>query len=567
MNNSDLYNLFNLSPIPTWVFEVSSLSFLDVNVAAQESYGYTKDEFLSMTINDIRPVDDIEEVTNIVKENTKTKIFYKNSFKHLRKNGEMIDVEIASNPITFNGKAARLVSATDISEKLKAQQALSLNEKRFVALVQDGSDMITIIDEEFRYKYVSPASKKVFGVAPDFFIGKKAFAYIHEDDKPRIEQEAMQIWENKHIQLSPYRYRDLDGNWLWIETRATNLFNDPAVQGIVCTSKDVTERINNEKILQENIERYNIVSKATSDIIWDCNFIENTIIWNKAIKGILKYNNKEQTSYEWWKENIHDDDRQRVVKKIEEHLLSGVSNWHDEYLFLCGDGYYKCIYDRGFLLFDENGKAYRMIGAMQDITEKKEEEAWSKLLESAVVNASDGILITSAAKHPLIIYVNDALLAMSGYTREELIGEHPSILHGSHSDQDSLNKLLNAVEREESCKLELVNYTKQGKAYHVSITLTPVHEPNGKLARWVSIRRDVSEHWKHMNEIEQQNKKLNQISWMQSHVARAPLARIISFVELLELTKSDEERKEIMQHLKYSTDELDKIITTIANQT
>ncbi len=565
MKDSDFYNLFELSPAPMWLFDVITLRFLDVNLAATINYGYTKAEFLSMTINDIRPPEEVKRVEEIISENTKNNTFYQNTFKHLRKNGEIIYVDIASNSITFKGEKVRLVLATDVTKKLEAERALSLSEKRFMALVQDGSDMITIIDQDFRYKYVSPASIRVFGAEPDFFIGKKAFTYIHDDDIKRVEEEALKIWERKHIQLSPYRYRDIYGGWIWTETRATNLFDDPAVQGIVCTSKDVTERIVNEKLVQQNIERYNIMSKATSDIIWDCDFKINNVVWNRAIKGILKYS-VNNTSLNWWKERIHPDDHERVVEKFDRYVREGISRWEDEYRFLCGDESYKYIFDRGFVLLDEHRKAYRMIGAMQDITKRKEEESWSKLLESVVVNTSDGVLITDTSEQPLIIYVNDALLAMSGYSREELIGSPPAILHGKNSDQESLKKLKDSIAKHEPCKVELINSTKTGENYHVSLNITPVIEGDGKIVRWISIQRDVSEQRRYVNEIEERNKKLNEISWMQSHVARAPLARIMSLLDLLDGSENISEQKELMNYLKSSAHELDEIITSIAKQ-
>lgn len=567
MENTNLHGLFELSPVPMWVFDVETLKFLDVNAAAVRNYGYSKEEFLEMTINDIRPPEQAEQIAAIVKENTKSGIYYKNTFLHQRRNGELIDVEIASNLVTFNGRPARLVLAIDITEKLKIQQALVLNEQRFKALVQDGSDMITVIDHDFKYKYVSPASKVVFGADPDFFLGKPAFAYIHPEDLDRVEKEAGAIWDKKHIQLSPYRYRTAVGGWLWVETKATNLFDDPAVQGIVCTSKDITPRIEQEKLIKESIERFNVVSKATSDIIWDCNFDENTIVWNRAIKGILKYEKKQKTSYDWWKENIHPEDRPRVINKLQKDLQSGVIKWKDEYRFLCGDGNYKHIFDRGFVLHAEDGRPYRMIGAMQDITVRKEEENWSKLLESVVVNTSDGVLITDASERPKIIYVNDALIKMSGYSREELIGAYPDILHGTDSDQYELKKLKQAVADLSACTVELVNYTKSGESYYVSVNLNPIKETDGKLVRWVSIQRDVSDERRYINEIEARNKKLNEISWLQSHVVRAPLARIMSLVDLLKHTEDQRERADLFAHLKNSADELDEIVTTIANQT
>ncbi|MFD0941719.1 PAS domain-containing protein [Pedobacter boryungensis] len=566
MNNTDLYNLFELSPVPMWVFEVKSLRFLDVNVAATIEYGYTKEEFLLMDIMSIRPIEDVSEVKGIVEENSKTGSFFRNVFRHLTKNGKLLYVQIASNAINYKGVPARLVLAVNVTEKFEVQQALLVNERRFKALVQDGSDMITIIDKEFRYSYVSPASQRVFGVSPEFFIGKKAFDFIHKDDIARVEQEAVEIWNKKTIQLSPYRYKDAVGGWLWIETKATNLFDDPAVAGIVCTSKDITERIIADQRVAENVERFNIVSKATSDVIWDCDIKQGTILWNRAIDGILKHQSKERTSLDWWKEHIHPQDRDRVMVKLEEHISKGISRWMDEYKFLCGDGTYKNIFDRGFVMVNDAGKAYRMIGAMQDITDRKREEEWSKLLESVVVNTSDGVLITdTSSPSPIIIYVNQAMVEMSGYTREELIGKYPDVLHGSNTSQVELLKLKSAIETRTSTKVELINYTKNGEQYDVSVSLTPIFDEDGHLMRWISIQRDVSEQRRYVEQIEEKNRKLQDISWLQSHVVRTPLARIMSLVELLENTDASPQQLELLTYMRTSSDELDRIIREIAN--
>jgi PAS domain S-box-containing protein len=566
MKKTNIYGLFELSPVPMWVFDVKTFQFLDVNVAATAEYGYTKDEFLSMGINDIRPAGDALQVTEIVRENAKSGAFFKDVFRHITKDGELIHVQVASNAIIYRGIEARVVLAMNVTERVRAQQMLLENERRFKALVQDGSDMITVIDGEFRYRYVSPASERVFGVAPDFFIGKKAFDFIHRDDLERVASEASEIWEKRTIQLSPYRYKDANGGWIWVETRATNLFEDPAVAGIVCTSKDITERIMTEQVVAENIERFSIVSKATSDVIWDCDLLQGKILWNVAVKGILKYQSTEHTSLDWWKQLIHPQDRERVVKKLHRSIENRVSRWTDEYRFLCGDGTYKDIFDRGFVMLNGEGKAYRMIGAMQDVTARKREEEWSKLLESVVVNTSDGVLITDASgPAPIIIYLNQAMVDMSGYAREELIGSTPDILHGNNTDQKELRKLKSAVESCSEAKVELVNYTKQGIEFHVSVSLTPIFDGNGEVVRWISIQRDVSEQRRYVAQIEQKNRKLQDISWLQSHVVRTPLARIMSLVELLENSEASAEQLELLAHMRTSADELDRIIKEIAN--
>lgn len=554
--------------MPMWVFEVATLRFLDVNVAATTTYGYSKDEFLSMGINDIRPVEYAPLVEDIVRSNSKTGIFFKDVFRHLTKQGELMFVQITSNAIQYHDTEARLVLAINVTENFRAQQMLIENERRFKALVQDGSDLITIIDKDFRYQYVSPASIRLFGVEPDFFIGKKAFDFIHAEDLDKVEREALEIWAKRTIQLSPYRYKSANGNWLWMETTATNLFEDPAVEGIVCTSKEITERIRAEQMVAQNIERFNIVSKATSDVIWDCDLINEELLWNKAIKGILHHRDAEQTSLEWWKQRIHPDDRERVLEKLNDCLENGTIHWTDEYRFLGGDGSYKDIFDRGFVMLDDKGKAYRMIGSMQDITDRKREEQWSKLLESVVVDTSDGVLITDASgPKPVVIYVNQAMVSMSGYSREELIGSLPEMLHAHNNDQEELHKLELAIATGTQTRVELINYTKDGNEFYVSVSLTPIFDRNGALVRWISIQRDVSEERKYVEQIKEKNRKLQDISWLQSHVVRTPLARVLSLLELLENTEMNPEQLELLAHMRNSADELDTIVKQIANNT
>ncbi|AOM79837.1 PAS domain-containing protein [Pedobacter steynii] len=441
MDQNGFYSLFEKSPLPMWVFDTKTLRFLDVNIAAVENYGYSRSEFLKMKISDIRPEDDVEGLSNLVKHNAKTRKFFKNIFRHLKKNGDLIFVEIESNPIEFKGLQARLVLAQDITDKLIAEQRLELSERRFKALVQEGSDLIAIVDLDLNYKYVSPTSLRVLGIDPKDFLGQNALQYIHQDDVRKVVADAEQLVTEYQVQFSPFRFRHRNGEWRWIETRATNLTNDASVGGIVCNSNDITERIESQRQIMDSVERYNIVARATRDAIWDYDLHTHKISWNRGISGILKYKSLGNlTDAAWWEHNIHPEDRERVVEKITDHINQGVEFWKDEYRFLCGDGIYRYILDRGYVGFDQNNQPYRMIGAMQDITE---------------------------------------------------------------------NKL-------------------------------------------------------QMKAIEEQNDKLMKIAWMQSHAVRAPLAKIMSLVDLLQTNCTDEESKTLLKFLAESSQELDQVIASIS---
>ena len=127
------YNdLFHLSPQPMWVYDVETLRFLDVNLAAEKHYGYSLQEFLGMTIKDIRPEEDIPELikrVEFINENPGTHSL--GTFRHKKKSGEVIFVEIQSNTMPFQNTTARIILAIDVTERLIYVEAV---EKQNVKL-------------------------------------------------------------------------------------------------------------------------------------------------------------------------------------------------------------------------------------------------------------------------------------------------------------------------------------------------------------------------------------------------------------------------------------------------
>ncbi len=117
-------NLFYLSPLPMWVYDLTTFEFLDVNDAAVRQYGYTHEEFLSMTLDEIRPEDELgtfEKALNYVK---KSVVFHRGDFRHKKKNGQIIDVDVQSNMIDYAGKDARLILAIDITRERENEREL-----------------------------------------------------------------------------------------------------------------------------------------------------------------------------------------------------------------------------------------------------------------------------------------------------------------------------------------------------------------------------------------------------------------------------------------------------------
>jgi two-component system sensor histidine kinase UhpB len=150
---------------------------------------------------------------------------------------------------------------------------------------------------------------------------------------------------------------------------------------------DITERKNTEEKMQKAIERYDILARATSDTIWDWDIISNKMLYNASITKMFGYEKAEITNVlEWWDKNIHPDDFMMVSRSLAEVFDNKLETIQLEYRFRCADGTYKHIYDRAFVIYGEDHKAIRVIGSMQDITYKKDEE---ERISRAIINAQE----------------------------------------------------------------------------------------------------------------------------------------------------------------------------------
>lgn len=363
-------SLFELSPLPMWVLDREKLGFLDVNRAAVKLYGYSREEFLSMTVRDLWAPNQEERINTIVSNNYND--FFKLKVKHKTRNGDFLFVSVKSNPLEFDGVPARVSLINDITDLVKAERKLMDREKRFKALVQEGSDLISILDENHNYIYNSPASDYVFGLKPEELKGVNFRKFISEKDIDTVNESFAQLNKKKRVQLPSYRIKNTKNEWRWLETIATDLSDDPAVGGVVLNSRDITEFIQQERKLKESLHRYDVVAKATSDIITDYDIAKDEVTFNDATTKVLGYPLEEiGRTGAWWDDKIHPEDFVKIKSEAGRMKDDKVKNLTTEYRFRCADGKYKFFLDRSYLLTDDHGNPKRIIGSMQDITERK----------------------------------------------------------------------------------------------------------------------------------------------------------------------------------------------------
>jgi len=331
----------------------------------------------------------------------------------------------------------------------------------------------------------------------------------------------------------------------------------------------------NDEIRESN-ERYDIVAKATSDTIWDWKIQEDDIVWNKGIQGVFGYNKDEvgKTS-KWWFDRIHPEDSIKMSIKLYSFIEQKTEKWQDEYRFKCADGTYKYVFDRGFLVKDDNGNVIRMIGTIQDVTKQKEEEQRLKLLETVITKTKDAVIITESEKShqttPKIVFVNPAFTHMTGYKSNEVIGKTAAVFMGRKSVETEIGNLSKALKGKEEFKFETLNHTKSGEEYWVNFTMIPITNKEGEHSHWISIQRDITEEKKRekekeqlIRELTQNNKDLKQFSYITSHNLRAPLSNLTGLLNLIEEIPVDNlELKEILNGFSKSTHLLNETINDL----
>jgi PAS domain S-box-containing protein len=331
----------------------------------------------------------------------------------------------------------------------------------------------------------------------------------------------------------------------------------------------------NDEIRESN-ERYDIVAKATSDTIWDWKIQEDDFVWNKGIQDVFGYNREDvgKTS-KWWFDRIHPEDSIKMSIKLYSFIEQKTEKWQDEYRFKCADGTYKYVFDRGFLVKDENGNVIRMIGTIQDVTKQKEEEQRLKLLETVITQTKDAVIITESEKSnrtvPKIVFVNPAFTSMTGYKSSEVIGKTPTVFMGRKSVENQLSNLSKALKGKEEFKFETLNHTKSGEEYWVNFSMIPITNKEGEHSHWISIQRDITEEKKRekekeqlIRELTQNNKDLKQFSYITSHNLRAPLSNLTGLLNLIEEIPVDNpELKEILNGFSKSTHLLNETINDL----
>ncbi len=218
----------------------------------------------------------------------------------------------------------------------------------------------------------------------------------------------------------------------------------------------------------EALHRFEALGNATNDAIWDYDMRTQEIFYNKRLLSIFGYSDEElKNNTKWWENNIHPNDKQRVIGRMDELLAGKETAWEDEYQFRCKSGEYKIVYDRSYITRDTNGKPTRLIGAMKDISNLRalENELHQKQLQNKNLVGKEIIvaheLEKKKIKDELNEDVNQILVSIKFYIsmiRKEYKNENVNI--GMNHLDDAIKKINKISNNLFSSTFELLGLTE-----------------------------------------------------------------------------------------------------------
>ena len=405
---------------------------------------------------------------------------------------------ILSSLLLF-GVLYSLSSSRSQAIKIAAQitKDLRASEERFRLISENASDLITLLDPQGRHIYVNPAYSARFG-DHKALIGVDAFADVHPDDRERVRETFLKTVQTGIGQRAEFRFLLPSGEVRYIESQGSAVRNpDGSAALVVVVSRDVTDRRLTEDALRARDVQLQEAQALAKLGHWEWDIRKDVRVWSDQVRrnfGIA--DTGQPVRYSDFLALVHPEDRERMESALRKSIETG-SAYEGEFRVVNPAGRVRTIYARARVDRDESGRAVRMLGVSQDVTDRKRAEEQVRLSEerfrTMVENVRD-YAIHMLDTEGYITSWNLGAERITGYQAEEIIGRHYSRFflpeHAARGDPGMQLQFAAIQGRYES---EGWRITRNGTRFWAHVIVTPMHDPSGKLRGFSNITHDITE--------------------------------------------------------------------------
>lgn len=463
--------------------------FVKISAASEKIWGYKPEELIGRKYMDLVHPADHEKTNKAAEDIIAGKEMTNFENHYIRKDGTVI-------PVIWSAKwdqqeKLMFCIAKDGTEKYEADLKIRESENRFKSLVQDGSDLIGILDIEANYSYVSPTSLQILGYTPEELIGKNAFSFIHPDDEERTRAVFGELTEKKKIAVPHFRFKNKKGEWRWIETTITNLLEEPSIQGIIANSRDITERkIAEEKVLYEQQEKEALIN-STDDMIWSVDRNLRLIAGNRSfLKSIETSSGKQFSPGDKVLLQEYPESFLKEWKAYYKKALEGTS-FRKEIVSTYSDNKTLRWLETAFNPIYSDAEIVGIACYSRDITERKTAEE-EKNFKAQLLNTIGQAAIATDL-NGTVIFWNQAAEKIYGWSASEAIGKSIMTLTLDEHTREEAAAIMKQLSKGKSWSGEFKVRRKNGETFPALVTNSPIYDQDGKLTGIIGISTDITE--------------------------------------------------------------------------
>lgn len=375
--HDDQYRLlFERSPDAMFVLDLESMRFLAVNDAAVRRYGYSREEFLAMDGREIRPPEDVPAFLEAFRRNNE-ELERQGIYRHRRKDGTLLDVEITTGSVEFDRRPAKLVLVHDVTDRVRAEAALRESSKFNEQILSNVGEGIFVLDRNLRFARFNPFLEEITGVAASDVLGQDpldVFPFLREQGVGELYSRAL-AGETVLRADIPYTLPRTGRSGWTSAMYGPHRDASGEIIGVIGVVTDITLRKLAEERLLQSETRFRQFAENLQDVIWIVDREKQRVEYVSpsfgAVWGIPCENLYRDRSVFF--ESVHPEDRERVSRMFDLQRKNHFEG--TEYRIVRPDGSVRWIRDRAFTLPRSDGAWSLVAGIAEDVTDRRHAEA------------------------------------------------------------------------------------------------------------------------------------------------------------------------------------------------
>lgn len=432
---------------------------------------------------------------------------------------------------------------TDITRRKRAEETLQQSEERLRIAQQAANAGVWDWDITQNRVTWSEEYYRLYGLSPS--ITQPSYENwldsIVEQDHDRVDQAAREALEHQIDLNVEFRILHPTQGERWLTAIGQTFYDDnQRPTRMIGIALDITDRKRSEAALRRSEERFQLIAKATNDVMWDCNLLTDEMWWSERLQLVFGYQPEEmELDMSGWAKRVHPDDAARVHTSYETCLNSDATVWTDEYHFRRVNGSYADVLDRAYIIRDSAGIPVRVVGAMADITERKrvQQELQQTLQTLSTLIQASPLPIVVIEPNMTVQLWNPAAEQLFGWSAAEVLGQPLPIV--PEEKREECRQVREAIATGETfAGVETYRCKRDGSTVTVSMSAALLYDQPDHFNAFLLIFQDITE----QQQAEQALRRSEEQAQLAIQVGRLGTWRYNLYADLVEI---DERMREI----------------------